>query len=220
MLLHCAGPQLELDRSTAKNGASGTDRRMNFALIRQANLRLSIIIPRLELKERISGFELLVGMSVECHGLINSRDGYFAKKKYLQVQRCSKVKCTPAHQYILVPAASLREHKWYILHTFFWSVNENSFTSTPSIRPRGEMRLHLNIVSIERDPPSHFSLPNFPAEVSASDSAATRVSWPLFLDGAPRSRSRIRHGRVNRRRWRVNFDCCLYMWDTRLSCGQ
>jgi hypothetical protein len=78
MFLHCAGPQLELDRSTAKNWASGTDRRMNFALIRQANLRLSII-PRLELKERLSGVGLLVGMSVECRGLINSRDGYFAK---------------------------------------------------------------------------------------------------------------------------------------------
>ena len=44
---------------------SGTDRRMNFALLRQATLRLVVIIPRLELKKRIIGVELLLGTSVE-----------------------------------------------------------------------------------------------------------------------------------------------------------
>ena len=56
----------------AKNGESGTDRWMNFALLRQANLRFIVIIPRLELKERLIGVEMLLGTSVECRGLIIS----------------------------------------------------------------------------------------------------------------------------------------------------
>jgi len=42
-------------------------------------MRLIVIIPRLELKERINGVELLLGTSVDCRGRIIARDGYFAK---------------------------------------------------------------------------------------------------------------------------------------------
>jgi len=79
MLLHCAEPQLEYDSSTAKNGESGTDRRMNFTLLRQANLRFIFTMQRLELKERIIGVEMLLGPSLECRGLIIYHDGYFAE---------------------------------------------------------------------------------------------------------------------------------------------
>jgi hypothetical protein len=77
----CIVQGLNLNSAVVRhNGASETDRRMNFPLLRQANLRLIVIIPRLEPKERIIGVELLLGTHVECRGVIISHDGYFAKK--------------------------------------------------------------------------------------------------------------------------------------------